>query len=127
MHLNRSRRAALRPILVSQHIKHGVARPGRRAAGRQGVLHQLPHHSTVGRHADPPVGLLGDEAAQRRKTARARLKPALATRKSSIVIGEPALGQRLTEAAFCFRPTQTFGFADTRLAQARLIPLAATP
>jgi hypothetical protein len=38
------------------------------------VLHQLPRHRTLGRSADPSVGLLGDEPAQCGKAARARLE-----------------------------------------------------
>ena len=64
--------------LILQNIKHGVVGSGKWAAGRQRVLHQLPHHRTMGRHADPPVGLLGDKPAQGRlalDVRRRREKP----------------------------------------------------
>ena len=84
------------------------------------MLYQLPHHRTVGRHPDPPIGLLGDKPAQYGKAARARLEGGLATRKGRIVIGEPTFGQRLAKAAFHFRPKEPFGLADIRLAQTGL-------
>ena len=42
------------------------------------MLHQLLHHRTMGRHADPPVGLLDDKPAQGRlalDVRRRREKP----------------------------------------------------
>ena len=68
--------------LASQYIKRRIAHLGGRATWRGGVRHRLPHHRTVGRHADRSLGLLGGEPAQFRQSERARLEAGLAARSS---------------------------------------------
>src|SRR2546421_3165452 len=74
----------------------------------------------MGRYADPAIRLRGGEPAQRRQTAAARREAGLAAGKGRVIVGEPALGQRLAKARFHIRPEEALGLADMGLAQTGL-------